>query len=317
MGKYFIGVDLGGTNIAAGVVGGDHKVISRDKRKTKAAGGEERVIERITKTVLGAIEEAKLKKADIGGVGIGAPGAIDIDKGVVINAVNLRWNDFPLAEVLKKELDLPVTVDNDVNVGTWGEAVAGAGRKYKDMLGIFVGTGIGGGLVIGGKLYHGHHNTAGEIGHTVLLGDAPKGRRTLENVASRTATTTLLKSLILSNHESELSAITEGDLDNIRSSALKRAFESEDPLTMEILRQTAEYVGIAIANTLTLLSLPCAVVGGGVTEALGENWLKWVRKSFKTHVFPPILADCPVLASELGDDAGVVGAADLARKRLG
>ncbi len=316
MGKYFIGVDLGGTNIAAGVVGDDHAVLARDKKKTKAAGGEERVIERIAKTVLGAIEAGEMDKSEIGGVGIGAPGAIDIDKGEVINAVNLRWNNYPLADVLQKELDLPVTVDNDVNVGTWGEAVAGAGRKYNDMLGIFVGTGIGGGLVIGGDLYHGHHHTAGEIGHTVILGDAPKGRRTLENVASRTSTANLLKSLILSNHASALTEITDGDLDNIRSGALKRAYESRDPLTVEMLHQTAEYVGIAIANTLTLLSLPCAVVGGGVTEALGEDWLKWVRKSFKTHVFPHELDDCPILASELGDDAGVVGAADLARRRL-
>lgn len=316
MGKYFIGVDLGGTNITAGVVGDKHAVIARDKRKTKSSGGEERVIERIVKTVAGAIDEAKLSKSDIGGVGIGAPGAIDIDNGVVINAVNLRWNDFLLAKVLSKELDMPVTLDNDVNVGTWGEAVAGAGRKFKDMLGIFVGTGIGGGLVIGGQLYHGHHNTAGEIGHTILQSDAPLGRRTLENVASRTAVANHLKALILSNHTSDLSDITEGDLDNIRSGALKKAFEGGDKLTCEVLRDAAHYVGIAIANTLTLLSLPCAVVGGGVTEALGESWLDLVRESFKTHVFPPELAKCKILASELGDDAGVVGAAELARLRL-
>lgn len=316
-GKLYIGVDLGGTNVTAGVVDAEHHVIAREKKKTKAERGQEGVVDRIARCVREAITQAGAADERIGGVCIGAPGAIDIDKGVVVNAVNLRWKDYPLAKMLEEKLGLPVTLDNDVNVGTWGEHVAGAGRKYDDMLGIFVGTGIGGGLVIGGKLYHGHHHTAGEIGHVVLHADAPLGYRTLEKRASRTAVANTLKTLILANYESVIGELVGGDLDAIRSGVLAKAMEKKDALTEKVMRQSAHYVGVAIANTITLLSLPCAVVGGGLMEAVGRPYLKMVTESFKEHVFPAMLSDCEILASKLGDDAGVVGAADLARMRLG
>ena len=315
--RLFIGVDLGGTNVAAGACDAKNKVVVRDKKKTKADEGTKSVIERICKLVRDVAEQAGKKLEEIGGVGIGAPGAVDMNKGVVINAVNLRWTNFPLAEALKDELKIPVTVDNDVNVGAWGEHVAGAAKDYKDLLGVFVGTGIGGGLVINGELYHGHFFTAGEIGHTILFGDSPLGMRTLENRASRTAMANTLKQLILSNHESEITKLTDGNLDAIRSGVLSKALKAEDPLAMKIIKLSARYVGIAIANTLTLLSLPCAVVGGGAMEALGDSYLKWVRESFEEHVFPAKLKSAKILASKLGDDAGVVGAAHLARIRLG
>ncbi|MEX2214322.1 MAG: ROK family protein [Phycisphaeraceae bacterium] len=315
--RLFIGVDLGGTNVAVGAVDAKNKVVVRDKKKTKAEEGTKSVIERIVKLVKDVAEQAKVPLDQIGGLGIGAPGAVDMNKGVVLNAVNLRWTNFPLAAALKDELKIPVTVDNDVNVGTWGEHVAGAAKDYDDLLGVFVGTGIGGGLVLGGQLYHGHYFTAGEIGHTVLFGDSPLGMRTLENRASRTAMANTLKQLILSNHESEIFKLTEGNLDAIRSGVLSKALKAEDPLAMTVIRQSAAYVGISIANTLTLLSLPCAVVGGGAMEALGDVYLKWVKQSFEEHVFPQKLRSAKILASKLGDDAGVVGAADLARIRLG
>lgn len=313
----FVGVDLGGTNVTAGVVDASHQVVAREKKKTKAERGEEQVVQRIAKCVRAAIDAAGCKLDEIGGVCIGAPGAIDQNKGEVINAVNLRWNDYPLAQILSDELKRPVTLDNDVNVGTWGEHVAGAGKEFNDMLGIFVGTGIGGGLVLGGKLYHGFHHTAGEIGHTVLNADAPLGYRTLEKRASRTAVANTLKALVLANYESALPELTDGDLDTIRSGVLRDAVGAGDALTIEVLRQSAYYVGVAIANTLTLLSLPCAVVGGGLTEAVGEPYLEWVTDAFRKHVFPKTLQSCTIAASTLGDDAGVVGAAALARERLG
>ncbi len=313
----FVGVDLGGTNVSAGVCDAKHRVIAKEKKKTKAEEGTKAVIERIVKTIDEAISLAGKKRSDIGGVGIGAPGAIDISKGTVINAVNLRWRDYPLAKALTDQLKLPVTVDNDVNVGTWGEHVAGAARDYDDLLGVFVGTGIGGGLVLHGQLYHGVNFTAGEIGHIILDADAPLGVRTLENRASRTAMANSLKALILANHKSVIPKLVEdGNLDSIRSSVIAQALKQDDELTIEIVRQSAKYVGIAIANTITMLSLGCAVVGGGAMEALGDRYLKWIRQSFEEHVFPHTLRSAKILASTLGDDAGVVGAAALARERL-
>ena len=314
--KIFVGVDLGGTNVSAGACDARNNVIAREKKKTKAEEGGDAVIDRIVKTIHEALAKANLSLSDIRGVGIGAPGAVDINKGTVINAVNLRWKDFPLAAELKSKLKVPVTVDNDVNVGTWGEHVAGAAKDYEDVLGIFVGTGIGGGLILGGKLFHGHYFTAGEIGHTILFGDSPLGLRTLENRASRTNIVSTLKQLILANHDSKIPKMVDGNLDEIRSSVLAKAMKEDDKLTIEVVKQSARYVGIAIANTITLLSLPCAVVGGGAMEALGEPYLKWIRQSFEEHVFPEKLRSAKILQSSLGDDAGIVGAAHLARLRL-
>ncbi len=314
--RLYLGIDLGGTNIQAGLLGPDDKVIQTDRVKTKADGGVDTVVKRIGKVVDSVLEKADVKLNDVAGLGIGAPGAVNHKKGVVINAVNLRWTDFPLAKTLEKELGIPVVVDNDVNVGTWGEYMAGAGKEYDELMGIFVGTGIGGGFVLGGELYHGAMLTAGEIGHTVINADAPLGRRTVENLASRTNIVNHLKQLILSNHPSVISELTDGDLDKVRSKILAEAFGQGDELTQEVIGQAAHYIGVTIANAVTLLSLPCVVVGGGVTEALGKPWIELIRDEFDKYVFPSGLSKCKIVASKLGDDAGIIGAALLAKQRL-
>lgn len=314
--RAFIGVDLGGTNIQAGVLGGKGQLLARGSVKTKAEGGSKAVIRRIADLVEQVIADSGIRRSRLGGLGIGAPGAIDITRGVVIEAVNLRWNNYPLARELSKATGLAVTVDNDVNMGTWGEHQLGAGRGQSDMLGIFVGTGIGGGLVLNGELYHGRLMTAGEIGHEVIRADAPLGRRTLENVASRTAVVNLLTQLIQANHKSLLVDLTGGDLTKIRSKVLAEALEKRDELTVSVVRQAATYVGIAAANAVTLLSLPCVVIGGGMASALGRPYLEWVREAFMERVFPRKLRKCRVVLTRLHDDAGVVGAALLARQRL-
>lgn len=311
--ELYIGIDLGGTNIQGGIVTPAGKVVARLSIKTKAEGGTEAVVGRIVKVVQDLRAEAKLGPKDLRAVGVGAPGPVD-EKGTVLTAVNLRWDRYPLGTVLRRRLKVPVRVDNDVNVGTWGEHIAGAGKGRGDLFGIFVGTGIGGGFVLGGRLYRGASFTAGEIGHTILLGDAPLGRRTLENVASRTAVVNQLKAMIAASHPSALLDLAGGDPNAIRSKVLAGAMRKKDALTLEVIGQAARYVGQAIANTITLLGLPCVVVGGGVTEALGKPWMDLVRASVQRHAFPPALRDCRVLQSALGDDAGVVGAAMLARE---
>lgn len=318
-GKYYIGVDLGGTNIQAGLVDGSSlAVLFREKKKTKAEAGPEAVVGRIAECINKVIEEAQLRVTDISGIGIGAPGAVDVSNGMVLNAVNLRWKNYSLVRAMKQHTTTPVVVDNDVNVGAWGEYVAGVGkrRKVNDMLAVFVGTGIGGGLVLNGDLYHGHFMTAGEIGHTVIHADGPLGRRTLENAASRTAIGNQLRELILANHKSLIQELTGDDLSRMRSKVLSQAVAEKDPLTLEVVGQSALYCGIAIANMVTMLSLPLVVIGGGVAEALGETYVGWVRKAFSQYVFPVELKSCQIELSALGDDAGIVGAAALARDRL-
>ncbi|MEQ9454577.1 MAG: ROK family protein [Phycisphaeraceae bacterium] len=312
--KMTLGVDLGGTNIQAGLLDAEGKLLARDSTKTKAEEGAEAVLGRVVKLCDGIIDKAKVSKGDVAGMGIGAPGALDIANGVVLEAVNLRWRDFPLAKKLGELAGVPVLVDNDVNVGAWGEYHEGAGKTGKDMLAVFVGTGIGGGLILNGKLFHGHYFTAGEIGHTTVAAHASIGRRTVENLASRNSIVLLLAKLIGANHPSWLVEATGGDLAKVRSKLLSQAVKQDDPLTLEVIGYAAEVVGIAIANTVTMLSLPQVVVGGGLTEALGNMWIKRISDAFDRHVFPPQLRDCKIVASKLGDDAGVIGAALLARE---
>jgi len=316
--KLYFGVDLGGTNVQAAIYHvSDGKVIVRDGTKTKPQEGSDAVLERIEKLCRKLMEEAKLKDNDIAGLGIGAPGAIDFDHGVVLDAPNLGWNDFPLQRELGKRLPFPVTIDNDVNVGAWGEYKVGAGRGYDEQMSVFIGTGVGAGLILNGKLYQGTLHTAGEIGHTIVGGRGTLGHRTVEDLGSRTSMVRRLRHMIESNHPSIIPKLVDGDLSKIRSKVIAQAMEAGDPLTLEIIADAARYIGMAIANVVTLLSLPCVVVGGGATEALGKPWLKLVRENFEKHVFPQKLRGIKVVASELQDNAGPIGAALLASDRLG
>jgi glucokinase len=184
------------------------------------------------------------------------------------------------------------------------------------MLGVWIGTGIGGGWILGGRLYRGYYQTAGEIGHTVLHADAPLGRRTFENIASRTAIVNTLTQLINANHSSKIPRIAGDDMSAIRSKVIAKAYGMGDRLTKEVVGQAARDVGVAIANCVTLMSLPSVVVGGGFTEAIGPRWVDLVRKSFEMNVFPPQLATCKILMSKLGDDAGIIGSALLCAEVL-
>jgi len=311
----FAGMDLGATNVQGGLVRSDGRVMVRDKVKTKAEQGEDAVLQRMTKLLHKLLEQAELRTSDLAGLGVGAPGAIDVREGMVLDAPNLRWRDMPLARRLQEETGLATVIDNDANAGVWGECVAGAGAGEGDLLGVFVGTGVGGGLVLGGELYHGPRHTAGELGHTVLHVDMPVGLRTLEDLASRSAIANRLRQLVAANQASVLVELTEGDMKKIKSKTLAEAWRREDPLVRQVLTDAAEHVGAAVASAVSLLSLPRVIVGGGLTEAMGEPWTELVREAFRRHVFPAKLGDTQVLTSTLGDDAGVIGAGLLARAR--
>ncbi len=310
--NLYLGIDLGGTNIQCGLVDGK-KVTHRDDTKTKSDQGSDAVVDRITKLAESVVKDAGLKLKDIAGVGIGAPGAIDFHKGLVAFAVNLGWKNFPLAKILSKKLDLPVTLENDVNVGAWGEYRAGASQKFDSSLAVFIGTGIGGGLIFDKQIFHGHHMTAGEIGHTIHDPHGITGRRTAEHLASRTNIVQHLTHLIQAGNPSVISDLVEGDLKKIRSKVLAKAFEQKDPLTLAVIQHAAEVLGVRIGSAVTLLSLPCVVIGGGLAEAIGQPLVDMIRASFDPNVFPPYLQKTKLLLGSLNDDAGVIGAALLAK----
>jgi len=314
-----IGIDLGGTNMQIGVVDADNKVKGRTKKKTKADEGQDAVVNRLVSGIEEACEEAKIKVSDLGAVGIGAPGGIDCKRGVVIEAPNLRWNDVPLGKILRDRLKTgTVVVDNDVNVAVYGENKLGCGDNAQDVLGVWVGTGVGGGLVLNGHLYGGGFGTAGEIGHTVLFPGAALGNRKLEENCSRKFMVLRLARLIRANNKSMLTEIAGGDekIESVGAGALGEAYRKGDDLVTRVVDESAELIGVAIANTVTVLALPLVILGGGLTEALGEAYVKRVQSAVRAAVFPERCKSVKVVATKLEDDAGLLGAALLAREAI-
>jgi glucokinase len=319
----YIGIDLGGTNIQVGVVRPDlgpkakDAVVGRAKKKTKADQGLHAILDRLAEGVAEACAEAKIAVTDVAAVGIGAPGVVESVEGVVVEAVNLRWNDVPLARLLSERLKVPVVADNDVNVALWGEHALGSAAGHDNALGIWMGTGVGGALVLNGRLYYGHWLSAGEIGHTVIFPGNPPGSRTLEQNCSRSAVVEAMVRLIRANRRSVLAELCGGDFHKVKSRTIARAFEMEDALTIEVVEHAADLVGIAAANMVTMLSLPLVVLGGGLTESLGAPFVDLVQQSLQRHAFPDKCKRARVVASILEDDAGVVGAAMIAAERVG
>ncbi|MBX3359663.1 MAG: ROK family protein [Phycisphaeraceae bacterium] len=314
--RPIVGVDLGGTNMQIGVVDASDSIIGASRKRTQADQGMHKVLDRLINGIEEACEQAGVEIGDLAGVGIGAPSPVDPESGVVLNAVNLGWKDVPLADILKDRLKTTIVVDNDVNVAVYGEWKLGAGKGASDMLGVWIGTGVGGGLVLNNRLYSGGFLTAGEIGHTTLFPGAPFGARNLENFCSRTNIAKRLEMLIRSNNASALSELTDGKLDKIKSKLIARAYAEGDDLTRLVVEDAADLIGLAAANAVTLLSLPRVILGGGFTEALGEPFVKKVRHATRQYAFPDRCKQVDVVASTLEDNAGLLGAALLARERM-
>ncbi len=321
--KPVVGIDLGGTNMQVGVVRADARKVGAEKailgvsrKKTRATDGLDPVLGRIEEAVREACGQAGVAVSDLAGIGIGAPGALDPFKGIVFEAVNLRWNDLPLAEILAGRLGVPVFLDNDVNAALYGEWVLGAARGASDVLGVWVGTGIGGGLILGGKLFYGHHMTAGEVGHMLIFPKSPPGTRSLEHNCSRTAVVDRIVRLIRSNRASMLGEITGEKYEKIKSRALATAYEAGDELTREVVDDAATLLGVQIGSIVTLLSLEKVVIGGGLTEAIGEPFVKRVREAAREIAFPDVCKKVEVVASQLLDNAGLLGAAMIATDRM-
>jgi len=319
MGHHVIGMDLGGTKILGAVVDPKGRIVSEAKTKTKSEGGPDAVIERIARTARQAARRAKIGWVDVGAVGIGAPGPVDPTTGVVYNPPNLPgWDEIRLGPRLSEALGVPVYVENDVNLGTLGEYTQGAGQGTVDMVGIFVGTGVGGGLILNGQLRSGFRHAAGELGHMIILADGPVcgcGRRgCLESVASRTAIERDIQLGLAAGRESR---ITEwmGEGGGLTSRVLAQAVRQDDPLVTEIMSRAQWYLGLLTASVVNLVDPEIVVFGGGVAEALGEQFLAPIRVTARQYYIQQAGADrVRIVAAKLGDHAGVLGAAVLARQ---
>jgi glucokinase len=321
---FIVGVDIGGTSIKCSVIDPSEVlkkpkdgVLGRAKADTDAAEGPEAVMARIGEVAREACEEAGIGFGDLGAVGIAAAGAVDHHEGVVLKAVNLKWENLPLARLLKEEMGIPVAVENDVRAAVYGEQRAGAAKGCRDVFGVWVGTGIGGGLILNNELFFGHFGTAGEFGRGVVLPWSPPGEGSLEQVCSRTGISETIVRLLRSNRESVIEKPESGDPTAIRSKEIRRAFEKGDALVTEVVEHAAQVLGVAVGGVVTLLSLECVVLGGGFVDALGEPYAELVGKGVCKSAFPDACREVKVVRSSLGDDAGPVGAALLAGRRWG
>ncbi|MBN1642312.1 MAG: ROK family protein [Anaerolineae bacterium] len=325
--KVLVGVDVGGTSLLAVVTSGKGKILGEKKDKTLAQEGASAVLERIIQAIQSAMADAGVKRNRVRAIGIGMPGPLNPQTGVIYHAPNLgpTWNNTPVVSYVQERLGCPVFLDNDVNVGAVGEHVLGAGRGYQDMVAIFVGTGIGGGVIIGGELYRGHRFTAGEVGHTILLADGPLcgcGRRgCAEALASRTAIDREIQAGLAAGRESLIPGImAEMGRNTLSSSVLAAALERGDVLMHEVMARAQYYMGLLVANTVNNFDPEAVVLGGGVVERLGASYVDPVREIAEQYYLNQQDKDqVHVVPSELKDYAGVLGAAMLARRmvRLG
>jgi glucokinase len=306
-----VGVDIGGTNIAAAVVEADHTVVDRTKVKTPAGGPE---------AVVGAIVDMVGRLGSVDALGAGVPGPVN--DGRVMSAPNLPgWTEpVALAERLADELGVPVVVDNDGTVGAVGEWVAGSARGARNVLGAWLGTGVGGGLVLEGRPFRGSYGGAGELGHVVVQrGGALCGcgrRGCLEAYAGRASMERAARVRIAAGVPSVLPEImAERGKSRMTSSVWAEAMQRDGQVATVLIDEAVEALGVAVGSAINLLDLDTVVVGGGLAEKLGQPLADRIAEAARPHLLVPS-ADRRVVVAELGDDSGVVGAAWVARQEV-
>lgn len=317
--EYIVGVDLGGTKILAGVFNSQLKCLGKVKMSTKALRGPETVIDRIARCVEDAVDECDLKLEQVRGIGLGAPGAVDSVNGKVLFAPNLPdWTDVPLKKLLEKELKVPVFLENDGNICTLGVHHVELDGKPKHMIGVFIGTGIGAGFILEGKLYSGFNKTAAEVGHMVLEVGGPKcgcgNRGCFEALAGRQAIFKKIQTAVKDGEKTVLTETLGQDLADMRSGDLRKALRRGDKLVERVVEEAAEYIGIGIANLVNLLSPEVVVLGGGVIDALEDEMMAIIVETAHDYALAGTDKDLDIIASKLGDDAGIHGGAVLARR---
>lgn len=318
--RYFAGVDIGGTKLHAIITDDKGKILARARMKSRSDTGFEAVMDRVKSLVYKTCDEASITHKKLRAIGVGAPSAI-LPNGIAVNAPNMGWKNVPLTRTLEKSLKRPVFALNDCEAGTLGEYQFGAGKKARTLVGLFMGTGLGGGIVLRGKLLNGENSLAGELGHMVVETEGREcgcgGRGCLEAYASKLGMGHFIRRQVeTEGKKSALEALCAGDYDNIRSGLLAKAYAEGDAVTIAALHQAADYLGLGVGNMITLLGPDTIVLGGGVMEALGKELLPRVKKKAAAVTFPRrSAADTKIRQARLGDDAAALGAVAWAMAR--
>ncbi|HEY0304707.1 MAG TPA: ROK family protein [Longimicrobiales bacterium] len=322
--KWVIGVDLGGTNIVVGVLPIDATnadIMALKSEPTDAERGAKYVVDKIVLL----IEEARAEvvaqyggtRADFAGIGIGAPGPLNRKTGTVIQSPNLGWRNFPLRDLIANAVNLPAVLDNDANCATYGEWWLGAGRNVDTLIGLTLGTGIGGGIVLHGEIFHGVSDAAGEIGHMTIEANGRKcpcgNYGCLEAYASGPAIARRAIEGLEAGVESLLTDLVGNKLEDITAATVYEAVVHGDTYANEVMRETAKFLGAGVANIVNIFNPDMIVISGGVTKA-GDHLFLPLRAEVRRRAFKSALDACQITAAQLPGTAGVIGAAGVFKK---
>ncbi len=311
--QFYIGVDLGGTKILAGIFDAGFKLLTKCKLPTLSSEGGEAVFGRIVQAVDQIINDSKVPREKIVGMGLAIPGQIVPGQRVVRYAPNLAWRDFDLTTLIPKAWTWQVFIENDVRMGTYGEWSLGAAKGAKHVFGVFCGTGVGGGLILDNKLYNGFNGHAGEIGHIVI-----QWRRgtSLEDIAGRRSMMGRVKELLDDSPKRTRKEWKGIDLAAVKSSHLAEYYQKDEPIAVQVIDEAARAMGAGIGSVVNLLSPEVVVIGGGVAGALGESFRERIWEIALRYTLPRAAENVRCVAAALEDNSGIFGAAAFAHDRI-
>lgn len=309
-GKYNICLDVGGTKVLGAIFNENDEIIYRLKKRSKAGGNETQDVEKVIISVVEEmIKESGIDKEELNAIASCAPGVIDQDAGIVLFTPNLPWRNYDIRSAMQKRFKVPFFVGNDVNLGVLGEYKFGAARGYKNVVGFFVGTGMGGGLILNGELFTGNQFKGAEYGHMILDPEGPLcncGQRgCLEAFSSKQGMSAYIRQQVSRGRQSLMAEhVQEGVF---RSKKLKKALAEKDEVAMEAVDRACHYLAIATGNMINVISPDLVIYGGGVIEAMGDLFLKKILKEVDRYCMPSIRNTVEIKTAALGDDSILYG----------
>ena len=315
---YYVGIDLGGTNIKAGIVDGTGKILSQAYAKTLATRPYQDIVRDMAGCVMQAANNAKLTIDDLASIGIGIPGYADRD-GNVVFCTNLGWHNIPLKEEMQKYINLPVAIDNDATVAGYAESISGVSKDAKSSVFITLGTGVGGAIVINGRPWSGAHGIGSEIGHMILnMNGVPcncGNNGSMEKYTSATAIIRMARQACVTYQDSLMLRRAEGDLDRINAKTVIDAAKAGDRAAVEVFDEYCKFLAMSIHNIITFLDPDMVVLGGGVSHA-GDFLLNRVREKVPRYLLYKTLPYSQICLAKLGNEAGTIGAAMIGKLAL-
>ncbi len=310
--SYYCGIDLGGTNIKAGIVDGEGKLLNKLSIKTRAERAMEEIIHDMGQLAVDAIKDAGLEVKDIACIGIGSPGTPDNDEGLLVYSSNLPFNKAPMRKLIREVVDLPVYIDNDANCAAMAEAVAGAGKGAKDSVTITLGTGVGAGVIINGRIFSGFNQAGSEFGHTVLVSGGVQcgcGRKgCFEQYASASALARMTREAAEANPDSLLNKVKE-DFGEWNAQIAFVAMKQGDKVAEKVIDSYTDYLADGLANAINTFMPEVLVVGGGVCGEGDPLLIPMREKTMSRPYFGPGVPKTRIELAQMGNDAGIVGAA--------